>query len=394
MIEGPYTGLRVLDLGQGIAAPYCGMLLAMRGAEVVKLEPPAGDWSRGLGTRYGNHTAMSVQYNRGKKSLALDMKSAAAREVALELALRADILVEGFRPGVAARLGLGWEALSARNKRLLYVSVSGFGQDGPYAELPCTDSVAQAFSGLVSVNIGNDGTPHRVGALIVDALTGLYAAQAVGVALYARERQGAGRRLEFSLAQSAAAILGHRLAEHVLEGGNPRPLNVPTGAYRTADGGWIMVALIREEDFTRLAGALGRPELATDRRFASFAARAENTAAVTEIVRERFAVDTTANWLGRLRAADILAERINGFDEWLADPHVVATGGAVSLPQPGMGLFRVARTPGVPAETDAAILPAPGTGEHGREILAGLGLNADRIAGLAAEGALFLPGAR
>jgi crotonobetainyl-CoA:carnitine CoA-transferase CaiB-like acyl-CoA transferase len=391
MIDGPYSGLRVLDLGQGIAAPYCAMLLAMQGAEIVKLEPPSGDWSRGLGTRYGDHTAMSVQYNRGKKSLALDLKSAAGREIAVALALRADILVEGFRPGVAARLGLGWEALSARNSRLIYVSVSGFGQDGPYADLPCTDSVAQAFSGLVSVNVGNDGTPHRVGALIVDALTGLYAAQAVGIALYARERHGTGRRLEFSLAQSAAAILGHRLAEHVLEGGNPRPLNVPTGAYRTADGGWIMVALIREVDFARLAGALGWPDLAADPRFASFSARAENAAAITEIVRERFTADTTANWLGKLRGADILADRVNGFDDWLADPHIAATGGAVALPQPGMGLFQAARTPGVPAETDAAMPPAPGIGEHGREILAGHGLGADRIAGLLAEGVLYLP---
>ena len=389
----PYTGLRVLDLGQGIAAPYCAMLLAMQGAEVVKLEPPAGDWSRGLGTRYGDHTAMSVQYNRGKKSLALDLKSAEAREIALELAVRADILIEGFRPAVAARLGLGWEALSARNSRLIYVSVSGFGQDGPYARLPCTDSVAQAFSGLVAVNIGNDGAPHRVGALIVDALTGLYAAQAVGVALYARERQGKGRRLEFSLTQSAAAILGHRLAEHVLEGGKPRALNVPTGAYRTADGGWIMVALIREEDFARLATAVGRADLGSDPRFSTFAARAENAAAVTEIVRNRFAADTTANWLAKLREADILADRINGFDEWLADPHVVATGGAVALPQPGIGLFRAARTPGVPAEIDAAMPPAPGVGEHGRAILTDLGLDEARIAGLAAEGALFLPGA-
>src|SRR6266446_712679 len=129
--EGAYAGLRVLDLGQGVAAPYCGMLLAMHGAEVIKLEPLAGDWSRGLGTRYGDHTAMSAHYNRGKRSLALDLKAAAARDIALALATRADIVIEGFRPGVAARLGLGYEALSARSKRLVYVSVSGFGREGP-----------------------------------------------------------------------------------------------------------------------------------------------------------------------------------------------------------------------------------------------------------------------
>src|SRR3954447_6954636 len=140
-VEAPYAGLKVLDLGQGIAAPYCAMLLAMHGADVVKLEPPSGDWSRGLGTQYGDHTAMSAHYNRGKRSLALDLKAPAARDIAVTLADRADILIEGFRPGVAARLGLGYEVLSARNPRLLYVSVSGFGQEGPYAERPCTDSV-------------------------------------------------------------------------------------------------------------------------------------------------------------------------------------------------------------------------------------------------------------
>ena len=162
--EGAYCGLRVLDLGQGVAAPYCAMLLAMHGAEVVKLEPPEGDWSRGLGTCYaGAHTAMSAHYNRGKRSIALDLKSRAGSEVALLLADRADIVLESFRPGVAERLGLGYEALAARNPRLLYLSVTGFGPVGPNAQLPCTDSVAQAFSGLMSVNLGNDGTPHRSG---------------------------------------------------------------------------------------------------------------------------------------------------------------------------------------------------------------------------------------
>jgi len=390
-LDRPYAGLRILDLGQGIAAPYCAMLLAMHGAEVVKLEPPAGDWSRGLGTRYGDHTAMSAQFNRGKKSLALDLKSAAAREIAVTLAERADIVVEGFRPGVAARLGLGYEALAARNKRLLYVSVSGFGQEGPNANLPCTDSVAQAFSGLVALNIGNDGTPHRVGALIIDSLTGLYAAQALGVALYARERSGIGRHIEVSLAQCAAAILGHKLAEYMLEGGRPRALNVPTGAYQTADG-WIIVALIREADFGRLAGALGRPELAQDPRYATFAARAENAAPLIAVLRAAFAAAPTAQWLERLRAADVLADKVNGFDDWLADPHVLATGGAVRFEQPGMGLFHAARTPGVPADIDRSLAPAPAIGEHSRAVLAELGLDAAAIAGLAADGVLRLGG--
>jgi crotonobetainyl-CoA:carnitine CoA-transferase CaiB-like acyl-CoA transferase len=389
-IDGAYTGLRVLDLGQGIAAPYCAMLLAMHGAEVVKLEPPGGDWSRGLGKRYGDHTAMSAHFNRGKRGLALDLRAPAGREVALALAKRADIVIEGFRPGVATRLGLGYEALAARNPRLIYVSISGFGQEGPHIALPCTDSVAQAFSGLAALNIGNDGGPHRVGAMIVDALTGVYAAQALGVALYARERSGKGRKLELNLTQSAAAILGHKLAEHVLEDGKPQIVNVPTGAHRTQDG-WVMIALLREADFVRLAAALGAPELAADPRFSSFAARAQNAAAIFAALGDIFARETTAHWLDVLRAADILSDRINGFDDWLADPHIVATGGAVTV-QPGdMPAFRVPRTPGVSAAADAALSPAPRIGEHGRAILAELGFDEEGIARLTAEGTVLLP---
>lgn len=389
-LEGAYAGLKVLDLGQGIAAPYCAMLLAMHGADVVKLEPPGGDWSRGLGKRYGDHTAMSAHFNRGKRGLALDLRTPSGRDIALDLAKRADIVIEGFRPGVAARFGLGYEALAALNPRLLYVSVSGFGQDGPNVGLPCTDSVAQAFSGLAAINVGNDGAPHRVGAMIVDALTGLYAAQALGVALYARERTGKGARVEVNLTQSAAAILGHKLAEHVLEDGKPQVVNTPTGAHRTKDG-WVMIALLREADYVRLVTALGAPELASDPRFSSFAARAANSAAIFAVLGEIFARETTAHWLQVLRAADILSDRINGFDDWLADPHIVATGGAVAVEPTDMPAFKVPRTPGISAEIDAALSPAPHIGEHGRTILAQLGLDDVAITRLVAEEVVVLP---
>jgi crotonobetainyl-CoA:carnitine CoA-transferase CaiB-like acyl-CoA transferase len=210
------------------------------------------------------------------------------------------------------------------------------------------------------------------------------------MALYARERSGEGRRIEVSLAQCAAAILGHKLAEHMLEAGAPRALNVPTGAYRTADG-WIMVALVREAQFTRLAEALGRPGLAADPRYADFALRARHAAPLIAEVAEAFAGDTTTGWLARLRTADILADRVNGFDEWLTDPHVAATGGAVAIEQPGMGRFCNPRTPGVAPAADRAMAPAPGIGEHGREILAALGYGLTAIAGLAAEGVVRLP---
>jgi crotonobetainyl-CoA:carnitine CoA-transferase CaiB-like acyl-CoA transferase len=243
---------------------------------------------------------------------------------------------------------------------------------------------------MVALNRGEDGNPHRIGAIIIDTLTGLYAAQALGVALYARERRGAGSRVAVSLAECGAAILGQRLAEHVLENGSPRVLNVPTGSYGTKDG-WVMIALIREEQFARLVGALGRPELAQDPRFASFATRAEHAAPLFAALRELIAAETTASCLEKLRAADILADRINGFDDWLADPHIVATGGAVSVTPNDMPTFKVPRTPGVSPEADAALSPAPRIGEHGRAILAGLGLKAATQSRLAAEGAVRLP---
>jgi crotonobetainyl-CoA:carnitine CoA-transferase CaiB-like acyl-CoA transferase len=201
---------------------------------------------------------------------------------------------------------------------------------------------------------------------------------------------GRGRRIEVSLTQCAAAILGHKLAEHLLEGGAPRALNVPTGAYRTSDG-WIMIALVKEEQFPRLVGALGRPDLAADPRFADFATRARHAGTLSEIIGAIFPTDTTAGWLARMRAADILADRVNGFDDWLAYPHIVATGGAIAVDQPGMGWFRTLRTPGISEEADAGLAAAPDIGEHGRAILAELGINGAVVERLSAEGMLRLP---
>jgi crotonobetainyl-CoA:carnitine CoA-transferase CaiB-like acyl-CoA transferase len=192
------------------------------------------------------------------------------------------------------------------------------------------------------------------------------------------------------LTQCAAAILGHKLADHSLEGGTPRALNVPTGAYRTSDG-WIMIALIKEEQFPRLVGALGRSDLASDPRFADFAMRARHAVSLGEIIGTIFPTDTTSGWLARLRAADILADRVNGFDDWLADPHIVATDGAIAVDQPGMGRFRTSRTPGISAEADTGLTPAPEIGEHGRAILAELAMDPAAVERLAAEGVLRLP---
>jgi len=210
--EAPYRGLRVLDFGQGIASPYCALLLGVYGADVIKVEPPEGDWSRFLGTTYGRHTTLSAVYNRGKRSLCLDMKHKDGNTIARRLAKDCDVLIEGFRPGVAERLGIGYKELSRDNPGLIYLSVSAFGQSGPYSKRPGSDSVAQAFSGFVSINVGNDGTPHRAGTTISDVVTGVYAFQAIATTLFARATVGTGRWIDVNLCQSTSALLGHKVA--------------------------------------------------------------------------------------------------------------------------------------------------------------------------------------
>jgi crotonobetainyl-CoA:carnitine CoA-transferase CaiB-like acyl-CoA transferase len=366
--EAPYRGLRVLDFGQGIASPYCAMLLGVYGADVIKVEPPEGDWSRFLGTTYGSHTTLSAVYNRGKRSLCLDLKSKDGIAIARKLARESDVLIEGFRPGVATRLGIGYEELSRDNPGLVYLSVSAFGQAGPYSKRPGSDSVAQAFSGLVSINAGNDGMPHRVGTTISDVVTGVYAFQAIATTLFARATVGTGRWIDVNLCQSTSALLGHKVAEHILEGGAPRALNVPAGSYQTTDG-WIMVTLVNEPQYTRLCAAIGRDDLASDPRFADFARRADAVDALIPQLREVFATQSTEAWLARLHAADLIAERILNPGEWLRNGHVEATKAAVCQQTPGVGAVYSPRTPGIASLSEDDLRPAPGIGQDSVEVL-------------------------
>jgi crotonobetainyl-CoA:carnitine CoA-transferase CaiB-like acyl-CoA transferase len=385
--EAPYRGLRVLDFGQGIASPYCAMLLGVYGADVIKVEPPEGDWSRLLGTTYGNHTTLSAVYNRGKRSLCLDMKHKDGVAIARRLAKDCDILIEGFRPGVAARLGIGYEELARDNPGLIYLSVSAFGQSGPYSKRPGSDSVAQAFSGLVSINVGTDKTPHRVGTTISDVVTGVYAFQAIATTLFARATVGTGRWIDVNLCQSTAALLGHKVAEHILEGGAPRALNVPAGSYQTTDG-WMMVTLVNEPQYRRLCGAIEREDLADDPRFADFARRADSVDALIPQLSEVFLTQPTDAWLSRLHAADIIAERIFNPGEWLRNAHVEATNAAVCQDTPGVGPVYTPRTPGIASLSEDSLCPAPDIGQDSVAVLTEAGLERAAIDGLIRAGAV------
>ncbi|WGS18878.1 MULTISPECIES: CoA transferase [unclassified Bradyrhizobium] len=385
--EAPYRGLKVLDFGQGIASPYCAMLLGVYGADVIKVEPPEGDWSRYLGTTYGNHTTLSAVYNRGKRSLCLDMKHKDGIAIAQRLAKEADVLIEGFRPGVAERLGLGYESLSCDNPGLVYLSVSGFGQSGPYAKRPGSDSVAQAFSGLVSVNVGTDGVPHRVGTTISDVVTGVYSFQAIATTLFARATVGTGRWIDVNLCQSTAALLGHKVAEFILEGGAPRALNVPAGTYQTRDG-WMMVTLVNEPQYKRLCAAVGREDLASDPRFADFARRADAADALIPQLREVFLTQPTEAWLTRLHGADIIAERILNPGEWLRNAHVEATKASVCQDTPGVGPVYTPRTPGIASLSEDRLCPAPDVGQDSHAVLVEAGFAPAAIDRLLQSGAV------
>ena len=383
--EAPYRGLRVLDFGKGVASPYCAMLLGVYGADVIKVEPPEGDWSRFLGTTYGSHTALSAVYNRGKRSLCLDLKHKDGIAIAKRLAKDCDVLIEGFRPGVAARLGIGYGELSRDNPGLIYLSVSAFGQSGPYAKRPGSDSVAQAFSGLVSINVGNDKTPHRVGTTISDVVTGVYGFQAIATTLFARATIGTGRWIDVNLCQSTAALLGHKVAEHILEGGAPRALNVPAGSYQTSDG-WMMVTLVNEPQYKRLCAAIEREDLADDPRYADFASRADTADALISQLREVFLMQATDAWLSRLHAADIIAERILNPSEWLRNVHVEATKAAVCQDTAGVGPVYTARTPGIASLSEEKLCPAPDIGQDSVAVLTEAGFDRDTIDGLIKAG--------
>jgi CoA:oxalate CoA-transferase len=374
MIEArPLSETLVLDLSQGVAGPYCGRLFADHGARVLKVEPPPGDWMRALGPGPGNTSAGALYYNLGKESLVLDLKQPRGLDQAVALATRADVVIQSARPGVMSRLGLGYVAVRQRNPSVIYVSISGFGQTGPRAADPLTDTVAQAFSGLMSINRGRDGIPHKTDTTIIDAVTGLFAFQAASMALWPETDTGGqreSRHLDVSLMQAAAAILGPKVMESAYLGQPPRAINPPAGSYRTLDG-WIAVSLVRESEFHAWANAIGAPELPTDPRFASFTERARNLAPLLEVISAQMLTETTDDWLDRLTRAGVLASRINEFSDWLSEPQVTAIGAAPLVEVLADTTLPVPHNPGQAAPNRQS----PALGEHTDEILREFGLD-------------------
>lgn len=383
--EKPFAGLKVVDLSQGVAGPYAAMMLAQYGADVIKVEPTGagGDWSRGLGTRYGDQTAYSIPANLGKRSIALDLKQEDGRAVLWRLVRGADVFVQGFRPGVIDRLGFGYRDVAEREPRIIYLSVSGFGQSGPLAERPAMDPVLQAYTGLTLENKGEDGLPHRIPIIAIDMSTAMYGYSAVATALFARQAEPRGRHIEASLLQAAAGLQVVRMMSSYLEGGANQPTAPPSGIHETSDG-WINVTLAREHEWLAFCAAMDLPHLPPDPRFADREARRANEAALLAVVRPLLASLTLAECSAKLAAHRVMHEQLNTYTAFLGQPQVAASGAVAWLEHPGVP--RRLPVPNLigaaPLETGLPAAIAPGLGEHTEAILREHGFAASEIARL------------
>jgi crotonobetainyl-CoA:carnitine CoA-transferase CaiB-like acyl-CoA transferase len=385
--ETPYAGLKVVDLSQGVAGPYCAMLLAQYGANVIKVEPTeSGDWSRGLGVRYGDNTAYSIPSNLGKRSIALDLKQEAGRAALWRLIAGADVFLQGFRPGVIERLGFGYADVSEREPRILYLSVSGFGQTGPLSERPAMDPVLQAYTGLMAENKGEDGVPHRIPIISIDMSTALYAFTAVAAALHARRDMPHGRHIEASLMQGGASLQVVRLMSSYLEGGVVTPVVPPNGVHRTADG-WISVTVVRPFEWVGYCTAMDLPLFAADPLLQTADGRKEHAAEISAVIRPLLASLTTAEVSSRLAAQRVMHEQLNSYTEFVRQKHVEESGAVAWLQHPQVPqAMPMPNLIGLPAFADGSPRGvAPALGEHTETILQEHGYSAEEIAGLRAE---------
>lgn len=383
------TGLRVLDFSQGIAAPHSACLLAEMGAEVVKIEPPQGDWLRGIGIKRNGSSVLFGTYNRGKKALSLDLKQPAAREAALRMVAQADVVIESNRPGVMARLGLDYDTVRAVNPALVYASVTGFGQTGPYVDQPATDAAVQAYTGF-SFGAGDMVEPIRVRIAVVDVVTGIYTSQAILGALMQRVRTGQGRHLDISLMHCITAVQGYKYAEHEATGGVLRKeLFAAIGIYRTADS-FIALSAMKEQHVIDLIRLIGRGDVLEDSRFSTAAGRFQNQDALRAIIAEGLALQPNAHWLPLMRARDLICQAVLDYDSYRADEQVISQ----QLFQPAnlgqAGILPTVRMPGL-AAADSQPSATPAVGEHGRAILARYGFDTATIESLVGATDQVLP---
>lgn len=393
----PLKGLRVLDLTQFLSGPYATMILGDLGAEVIKVEPHGGDSARAIPPHFvGDDSAYYLSVNRNKQSVAVDMKQAAGREVVRELALRCDVLIENFRPGVAQKLGLSYEELSAQQPRLVWCSISGFGQDGPYRDYPAYDMIVQALSGGMSLTGEHGGLPVRSGIPLGDLAAGMFSVIGIQSALLERERSGRGKQIDIAMLDCQISMLCYQAAYHLITGVVPGTQgrghdSIPTyRAFVAGDNVNVVVCANTERMWEEMAGALGVPELISDPRFKTNADRYRNRAELWPLLDAAFLRQPSSHWVERFRASAIPVGVVNTLDRALNDPHVQHRNMVLDLG----GERRRVRVAGNPVkftgeQEPAAVYPPPLGADTGSVLTRVLGWPPERVEALLKQGVLL-----
>ena len=393
-MPGALTGTRVLDVTQVMAGPFCAMLLADLGADVVKIEPPSGDSTRQMPGAVGSDSPSFNAVNRGKRSVVLNLKAREGREIFLRLASATDILIENYRPGVMTALGLDYASVAALNPRVVYASISGYGQTGPHAHKGGFDLIAQGVSGIMSITGEPGGAPVKAGVPLTDLGAGLFALVGILAALEARHRTGVGQHVDTSLVDAGVALSVWEATEFFSGIGIPRALgsahrmNAPYQAIRCADG-YITIGAANERLFRRLCDVLGHPEWAAMAEFADNASRVRNRAALADRIESVMREHTCARWLALFEANDFPCGPINDYASVFEDPQIAAREMVVDVEHPTLGHLKALGSPikmsGTPPDSSRR---APMLGEHTDAVLRDAGFGVEEISNFRRAGAI------
>ncbi len=382
----PLEDIVVLDFTRVLAGPYCAMILANLGAKIIKVErPETGDDSRSFGPYKNGQSAYFVSLNRGKKSIAIDLKKPEGKQIIKELAKVSDVVLENFRPGTTRKLGLSYDVLSKINPRVIYAAVSGFGHSGPYSEKPAYDMIAQALGGIMSITGQPGGEPTRVGSSVGDIIAGMFGAIGIISAIYERVFTGKGQMVDVAMLDGQVAVLENAIARYDISGEVPGPIGsrhpsiTPFGGFKTKDS-WVIIACGNQVIWERFCKVVNREDLLEVEEFKTNEKRTENYQKIKPVLDEIVIQKTTEEWLKIFESGSVPASAINTVDKLFNDPQVKARKMIIEAEQPGMGKMHLAGNPiKLSTVTEEVVTdPAPKIGEHTDEILQSF-LNYDDI---------------